>query len=247
MNAKGTDSMKGLLKKPSPPTVIATVALVFATAGVAPAAKRLLTGKDIARNAITTAHVKDHTLKAVDFAPGVLKTGTGTGPAGPAGPAGAKGATGPQGQQGDSGAPGENGLDGAPGADGTPGADGAPGADGQGPVFFREVTGVAITTTDSDVNITTGNGYYQLFASGEATGSGSVDLLCKLKWGVLESAVFTVPLSSTEARSFSSSWGRFMASSTPAVLRCHTSSGTATLNRVTITAVNATSITQVSG
>ena len=131
MNVKGTDSMNRLLKRPSAPTVIATLALVFATAGVAPAAKKLIVGKDIAKNAITTNHVKDHTLKAADFAPGVLKSGSG--PAGPAGAAGPKGATGPQGAQGDSGAPGENGLDGQPGDPGAPGAPGADGENGQGP------------------------------------------------------------------------------------------------------------------
>jgi hypothetical protein len=236
--------MERLLKRPSVPTVIATLALVFAMAGVAPAAKRLLTGKDIAKNAITTTHVKDHTLKAVDFAPGVLKAG-GVGPAGPAGAAGPKGAIGAQGPAGESGTPGDNGLDGAPGADGAPGLDGAPGVDGQGPVFFREAASVAITAVDSDFDITPGNGYFQLFASGEATGSGSVDLICTLRWGALASATFTVPLSATEARSFSSSWGRNMTAAAPAILRCRTSSGTATLNRVTITAVNATHITQL--
>ena len=37
-----------------------------------------------------------------------------------------------------------------------------------------------------------------------------------------------------------------MPSGTPARLRCHTSSGTATLTRVTLTAVNATNIAQLS-
>jgi hypothetical protein len=245
MNVKGTYSMNRLLKRPSAPTVIATVALVFATAGVAPAAKRLIVGKDIARNAITTNHVKDHTLKAADFAPGVLKAG-GSGPAGPVGLTGPKGATGAQGAQGDSGAPGENGLDGAPGANGAAGDPGADGTNGQGPAFFREATSVAITTVDSDVEISPGTGYFQLFASGEATGSGAVNLVCALRWGGTSSATFTVPLSATEARSFSSSWGRNMVTGFPASLRCHTSSGTATLNRVTITAVNATNITQLS-
>jgi hypothetical protein len=244
MNAKGTDSMNRLLKRPSTPTVIATLALVFAMTGVAPAAKRLLTGKDIAKNAITTTHVKDHTLKAADFAPGVLKAG-GTGPAGPAGPTGAKGATGAQGPAGDSGTPGDNGLDGAPGSDGAPGADGAPGVDGQGPMFYREATNVAITSVDSDFTITPGNGFYQIFASGEATGSGAVDLVCKLSWGAGESAPFTVRLAASETRSFSSSYGRNMTDGFPAKLTCHTSSGTATLNRVTLTLVNATHITQV--
>jgi hypothetical protein len=244
MNVKGTYPMNRLLKRPSAPTVIATLALVFATAGVAPAAKKLIAGKDIAKNAITTTHVKDHTLKAADFAPGVLKSGSG--PAGAAGPAGAKGATGPQGAQGDSGAPGENGLDGQPGDPGPPGADGADGENGQGPLFFREATGVAITGVDSDVTITPGSGYFQIFVTGAATGSGAVDLVCTLGYLLTESAPFTVALASSGAHSFASSWGRFMSVGTPARLRCHTSSGTATLNRVTLTAINATNIATLS-
>ena len=145
MNVKGTDAMERLLKRPSVPAVIATLALVFAMAGVAPAAKRLLTGKDIARNAITTTHVKDHTLKAADFAPGVLSVGNGA--AGPAGAPGAKGATGAQGPQGDSGAPGDNGLDGAPGANGADGAPGADGANGQGPAYFHSYTNLAVPSS----------------------------------------------------------------------------------------------------
>src|SRR4051812_15167856 len=95
MNVKGTDSMNRLLKRPSAPTVIATLALVFAGGGGAPAAKKLIVGRDIAKNGTTTTHVKDHPRKAADFAPGVLKPGSA--PAGPAGAAGPKGATGPQG------------------------------------------------------------------------------------------------------------------------------------------------------
>ena len=250
MNVKGTDSMNRLLKRPSAPTVIATLALVFATAGVAPAAKKLITGKDIAKNAITTNHVKDHTLKAADFAPGVLKSGSG--PVGTAGPAGPKGATGPQGAQGDSGAPGENGLDGQPGDPGPPGADGADGADGQGPMFIREATGLGAggtadaTTVDADLTITPGSGYFMLFVSGEAIGSGgSVILTCKLHYGATDSASFSLPLSGSDPRSFSTSWGRFMTVGSAAALRCHTNVGTATFNRVTITAVNATNIATV--
>ena len=237
--------MELLLKRPSVPTVIATLALVFAMAGVAPAAKRMIVGKDIARNAITTSHVKDHTLKASDFAPGVLAAD-----AGPAGPTGAKGALGAQGTQGDSGAPGDNGLDGQPGAAGAAGAAGADGAPGQGPMLFREEDGVAhaglavVSGSDTVVSITPGTGYFMIFASGEATGSGPVDLECKLKYLSTESLPLNVTLAASERRSFASSWGRIMGAGTPASLSCHTSSGTATLNRVTLTAVNATNISQ---
>ena len=115
-------------------------------------------------------------------------------------------------------------------------------------MLFREATAVAITTTDSDVEITPGSGFFMLFVSGEATGSGgSVILTCKLRYGgASESAPFSLPLSGSDARSFSSSWGRFMTAGSPAALRCQTNVGTATLDRVTITAVNATNIAQVS-
>ena len=134
-----------------------------------------------------------------------------------------------------------------PGDPGAPGAPGADGENGQGPLFFREATGVAITTADSDVTITPGSGYFQIFVSGEATGSGTVDLQCKL--GYLSHGVdrrSACRSRRASAHSFASSWGRFMSSGTPARLRCHTSSGTATLTRVTLTAVNATNIATLS-
>jgi hypothetical protein len=62
-------------------------------------------GKSIARNAITSPKVRDHSLKAQDFAEGQVPAGphgpTGeTGEPGPAGPAGPQGETGPPGLDG---------------------------------------------------------------------------------------------------------------------------------------------------
>jgi hypothetical protein len=88
--------------------VCATLALFVAVSGgVSWAAGQLIGGKDIqsdaisarllAKGSVTSRAVKDHSLKAVDFAKGQL-------------PAGARGATGAQGAAGPTGAPG------APGA-----------------------------------------------------------------------------------------------------------------------------------
>jgi hypothetical protein len=244
MNVKGTDSMNRLLKRPSAPTVIATLALIFATAGVAPAAKKLITGKDIAKNAITTAHVKDHTLKAADFAPGVLKSGSG--PAGPAGPAGAKGATGPQGAQGDSGAPGENGLDGAPGNDGPPGADGADGANGQGPAYVHRFNGLAVTTSAGNVaqlgattNLTLGP--YVVFVSGQVSSASNTVVTCHIAVPGGSSPDFTTTVKSGGVATISYSWGR-MISGGVATLNC-IGDNAATIDQLVLTAIQATVVT----
>jgi len=244
MNVKGTDSMNRLLKRPSAPTVIATLALVFATAGVAPAAKKLITGRDIARNAITTAHVKDRTLKAADFAPGVLKSGSG--PAGPAGPAGPKGATGPQGAQGDSGTPGENGLDGQPGADGAPGDPGADGANGQGPAYVHRFNNLAVTTSANDVaqlgattNMTLGA--YVVFVSGQISSPDNTEVTCHIAVPGGSSPNFTTTVKSSGVATMSYSWGR-MISGGVATLNC-VGDDAATIDELVLTAIQATTVT----
>lgn len=76
-------------RRPSAASVIAVLALVVALTAPAWAApvKNLITGKQIARNAITSPKVKNRSLLAKDFKRGQL----------PRGPKGATGATGPQG------------------------------------------------------------------------------------------------------------------------------------------------------
>jgi hypothetical protein len=75
--------------RPSAPTVIAMLALVVALSAPAWAGtvKNLITGKQIARNAITSPKVRDRSLLAKDFKKGQLPKGD-TGPTGPQGPAG---------------------------------------------------------------------------------------------------------------------------------------------------------------
>jgi hypothetical protein len=244
MNVKGTDSMNRLLKRPSVATVTATLALVFAMAGVAPAAKKLIAGKDIAKNAITTTHVKDGTLKATDFAPGVLKSGSG--PAGPAGAAGAKGATGPQGAQGDSGAPGDNGLDGQPGDPGPPGADGADGSNGQGPAYVHRFNNLAVTTSAGNVaqlGATTALtlGPYVVYVSGQVTSASNTVVTCHVAVPGGSSPDFTTTIKSSGVATISYTWGR-MISGGVATLNC-VGDNAATINELVLTAIQATTVT----
>ena len=90
------------------------VALFVALGGVSYAAIVLpansVGSKQIKRNAVSSAKVKNGTLLAADFRAGQLPAGA-QGPAGPAGPKGDQGQQGTQGQQGIQGIPGEDGED----------------------------------------------------------------------------------------------------------------------------------------
>lgn len=89
--------------RPSPATVIATVALMVALAGTGYAASSLpansVGNRQLQNNAVTSSKVKDHSLLRVDFASGQVPAGPrgSVGPPGPPGSAGARGATGPAG------------------------------------------------------------------------------------------------------------------------------------------------------
>ena len=103
------------MKKLSP-WLIAVLAVVFATAGSATAAK-LITGAQIKNGSISSADIKNGSLSASDLSqkavqqvadsgtvPGSANSGSAVpGPAGPAGPAGPKGDAGAQGSQGPQG------------------------------------------------------------------------------------------------------------------------------------------------
>jgi hypothetical protein len=96
------------IKRPSPATVIACIALLVALGGtsVAAVAIKLPSGSvgnaQLKADAVTSNKVKNGTLLKADFKAGQLPAGA-AGPAGPAGPAGAAGATGPSGPAGSSG------------------------------------------------------------------------------------------------------------------------------------------------
>ena len=89
--------------RPSPAMVVASIALAVALGGTGYAAIKLPTNsvgnKQIKRDAVTGAKVKDFSLFANDFAAGQIPKG----PAGAQGPAGAAGPSGVQGAPGASG------------------------------------------------------------------------------------------------------------------------------------------------
>jgi hypothetical protein len=99
----------------SPALVVAIVALMAALGGTA-VARALITGRDIANDAITSRHVKNGSLKYGDLAPTMrraMKQPAGEpGPQGPHGPQGAQGAQGARGERGPEGPQGPAGEDG---------------------------------------------------------------------------------------------------------------------------------------
>jgi hypothetical protein len=102
--------------RPSPALIVALVALMAALGGTAVAGS-LISGKQIARNAITSRHVKDGSLQLSDLAPRMRSamskpTRGPQGPIGPQGQQGLQGKAGPQGPQGLPGKDGRNGQDG---------------------------------------------------------------------------------------------------------------------------------------
>ena len=100
---------------PSPAFAVALVALMAALGGTA-VARTLITGKDIANDAITSRHVKDGTLQSADLSPSIrsamARRTSARGPAGPQGPQGQQGAQGPEGPRGETGPQGPAGADG---------------------------------------------------------------------------------------------------------------------------------------
>ena len=103
-------------RRASPALVVSIIALSVALGGTSYAAivipANSVGTKQIKKNAVTSAKVKDGSLLLADFGAGQLPAGaTGaTGAAGATGTTGATGATGPKGEKGD---PGTNGTNGA--------------------------------------------------------------------------------------------------------------------------------------
>lgn len=95
--------------KLAPRTVLAVVVAVIAlvlSAGAGATASLLISGKQIKNNTVTTADIKNRTLKAKDLSRGAKSKLRGaTGPAGP------QGATGPAGPAGLQGLPGLSGFE----------------------------------------------------------------------------------------------------------------------------------------
>lgn len=126
---------------------ISAVALAAAAGGPALAGEvaQKLSGKQIARNAIKTGHVKDGSLRTRDFRPSDLKRlaahGSTVGPQGPAGPQGPKGEAGAQGMTGPQGPAGPQGPQGAQGEAGPQGEVGLQGPAGKDTRTFHVPVG----------------------------------------------------------------------------------------------------------
>ena len=123
---KGRDVRK-LMRRPSPAMLIAILALIVAASGDAvadgvTAAAKLVTGKQVKNESLTSADVKNGSLTLSDFKSSERRKLRGT-----EGPAGEKGALGPQGPVGN---PGATGAKGDPGPAGTARAYGRVSADG---------------------------------------------------------------------------------------------------------------------
>jgi hypothetical protein len=92
--------------RPSPALIVALVALMAGLGGTA-VARSMISGKDIANDAITSRHVLNGTLQLSDLAPkaraAMHKSTSQPGPVGPQGPQGPRGETGAQGTQGPAG------------------------------------------------------------------------------------------------------------------------------------------------
>lgn len=95
--------------RPSGAMVVAIIALIVSSTGTAVAAK-LITGKQIAKNAVTSPKVKNGSLLRADFKAGQVPAGA-RGAQGPQGPQGLPGVAGQQGATGPAGAPNPNAED----------------------------------------------------------------------------------------------------------------------------------------
>jgi hypothetical protein len=96
--------LKVLKRRPSPATVLASLALLVALGGTSVAAVNALAPNSVGtiqlkNRAVTGQKVALHTLSKSNFKAGQIPAG-GRGPAGPAGPAGAAGPAGPSGPPG---------------------------------------------------------------------------------------------------------------------------------------------------
>src|SRR6266511_4283102 len=95
---------RAFLRRPSPAMIVACVALAVALgpasyAAISELARESVGTRELKDNAVTSAKVRDFTLRSWDFKRGDLPRGP-QGQQGPQGPAGAQGPPGPQGSPG---------------------------------------------------------------------------------------------------------------------------------------------------
>jgi hypothetical protein len=207
-------------RRPAASTVISVCALVLASAGVAPAAARLIDGKTIRNGTITGAKLKKGTITADRLAGGVLRAGA-TGPAGHDGVQGARGPAGPAGDKGD------------PGDAGAPGEQGPPGTDGIGPVFRKGASGPVGLSGATDeahhVDVVSGAGLplgqYSFLATATVSASGGdATVSCRIYGSDLtKSEVVSATVLDGQSASIAASFSKVFGGSTlgdTVALRC---------------------------
>jgi len=169
------------------PTMIATIALVFAMTGGAYAAKKYLIS--------STKQISPKVLKSLQGTAGKAGPAGPAGAAGAVGPAGTPGAQGPAGPAGAAGGQGEKGAAGAAGPVGPKGATGATGATGTS--GFTETLPAGKTETGTwDVMF--------LGAINFPTVEGTISFPIPIK-GAVEGPAFVFNLKQTEKEEFGSS------------------------------------------
>ena len=100
-----------LKRRPSPALILSVIGIVLACAGSATAGS-LITGKQIKDDSVTSADLRDGSVKARDLATTLRPRAGVPGPAGPKGDAGPTGPAGPSGPAGPAGAQGAPGVSG---------------------------------------------------------------------------------------------------------------------------------------
>jgi hypothetical protein len=188
---------------PTPPIVLAGVAVSIALGGTAVAASGLVNAGDIATGAVAGRAIRNGAIQPKDLSTdtlALLEGGQGVsgakgdpGSGGAPGSNGANGANGANGPNGANGADGTNGVDGAKGTNGTNGTNGTDGTDGtngtNGTIAPLSATkGLTALPTASPpttvVELAVPAGHYVVLAKTELSHTGAGDSVeCTLKAG----------------------------------------------------------------
>jgi hypothetical protein len=182
---------------PTPPIVLAGVAISIALGGTAVAASGLVNAGDIATGAVAGRAIRNGAVQPKDLSTGTLALlEGGQGVSGAKGDPGSGGAPGSNGANGANGANGPNGANGADGTNGTNGVDGAKGTDGTNGTNGTNGTIAPLSATKGLTALPTASppttvvelavpaGHYVVLAKTELSHTGAGDSVeCTLKAG----------------------------------------------------------------
>lgn len=159
--------------RPSPAMIVASAALMTGMGGTA-IASHLISGKEIARNAITSKHVKNGSLKLSDLSPSARAAFANHGKPALDPRQGAQGPQGPQGQRGPAGPAGKDGKDGVQGAQGPQGPAGPAGSRSSGGT--TPSADLATATVNADGTLDHGKGVKAISHTGAGDYLVAVDV-----------------------------------------------------------------------